>query len=203
MNPTCTRLAAGLAAVAAVAVLSACSTATDTKSDSASASTSASGSAQNAAAHNSDDVMFAQMMIPHHQQAIELGAMAPQHTTNAELITLAGEIMKQQQPEINTLKTNLVEWGLNPDDPTAMHAGHMAGMVDDATLAKLKTLQGVEFDKLWLQSMISHHQGAIDMSQTEVSQGQNADMTALARDIITAQQTEIDQMKKMLAAAGG
>lgn len=199
-----TRLAAGLAAAAATAaMLSACSTATDTKSDSAASSASASGSAQSGAAHNSDDVMFAQMMIPHHQQAVELGAMVPQHTNNAELIKLAGEIMKQQQPEINIMKTQLVQWGVNPDDPTAVHAGQMTGMVDDATLAKLKTLQGAEFDKLWLQSMISHHQGAIDMAQTEVSKGGNADMMALARDIITAQQTEIDQMKKMLAAAGG
>jgi uncharacterized protein (DUF305 family) len=201
-----TRLAAGLAAAAATAaMLSACSTATDTKSDSAasSAAGSASASAQNGAAHNSEDVMFAQMMIPHHQQAVELGAMVPQHTNNADLIKLAGEIMKQQQPEINIMKTQLVQWGVNPDDPTGMHAGHMSGMVDEATLAKLKTLQGAEFDKLWLQSMISHHQGAIDMAQTEVSKGGNADMMALARDIITAQQTEIDQMKKMLAAAGG
>ena len=149
------------------------------------------------------DVMFVQEMIPHHQQAVELGAMVPQHTSNADLITLAGEIMKQQQPEINVMKTQLVQWGVNPDDPTSIHAGHMNGMVDDATLAKLKTLQGAEFDKLWLQSMISHHQGAIEMSETEVSKGQSSDMTALARDIITAQQTEIDQMKKMLAAAGG
>lgn len=200
MTRTSTRFTAGLAAAAAIVALSSCSTATkDATTDAAS---SAVAGASDAAAHNSDDVMFAQMMIPHHEQAVELAAMAPQHTTNAELIKLAAQILKAQQPEINTMKTDLVEWGVNPDDPTA-HSGHMSGMVDEATMAKLKTLQGAEFDKLWLQSMISHHEGAIAMAKPEVADGKNAGMKELAQNVIAGQQTEIDQMKKMLAAAGG
>ena len=77
-------------------MLSACSTATDTKSDSAASSTGA--SAQQSAAHNSDDVMFARMMIPHHEQAVELAAMVPQHTNNADVINLAAEIPKRSSP---------------------------------------------------------------------------------------------------------
>ena len=205
MTSTRTRIAAGLAATVTVPclmfALSSCSTATKEK-EAALASSSASASASDAAAHNSDDVMFAQMMIPHHEQAVELAAMVPQHTTNADLIKLAGEILKQQQPEINIMKTDLVGWGVNPDDPTG-HSSHMSGMVDDATVAKLKTLQGNDFDKLWLQSMISHHEGAISMAKPEVANGKNADLKELAQGIITGQQEEIDQMKKMLAAAGG
>jgi len=202
MTRTSTRIAAGLAAAAAIVALSSCSTATkDATKDAASASSTVSGSSDSAA-HNSDDVMFAQMMIPHHEQAVELAAMAPQHTSNAELIKLASDILKAQQPEINTMKTDLVEWGVNPDDPTG-HSGHMTGMVDDATMAKLKALQGAEFDKLWLQSMISHHEGAIAMAKPEIADGKNAGMKELAQAIVSAQQAEIDQMKKMLAAAGG
>ena len=199
MTRTSTRFAAGLAAAAAIFALSACSTATDTK-DKAAASSSA--AAEQGTAHNSDDVMFAQMMIPHHEQAVELSAMAPQHTNNTELIKLSGEVLKQQQPEINTMKADLIEWGVNPDDPTA-RGGHMTGMVDEATLAKLKTLQGAEFDKLWLQSMISHHEGAIEMAKSEIANGKNPDIKALADAIVSGQQTQIDQMKKMLTAAGG
>ncbi len=150
--------------------------------------------------------MFAQMMIPHHQQAVELGAMAPQHTTNAELIKLAGEILKQQQPEINTMKTLLAQWGVDPEAAPHQsgHAGMvMQGMVSDDTMVKLTTLNGADFDKLWLQSMISHHQGAIEMAKTEAADGTSPEMVSLAKSIVTGQQDEITQMQKMLAAAGG
>ena len=202
MNRTRTRLTVGLAAAAtaAAAVLSACSTAADTKSDSAASSTGA--SAPKSAAHNSDDVMFARMMIPHHEQAVELAAMVPQHTNNADVINLAAEILKAQQPEINVMKTQLVQWGVNGDESNE-HDAHMSRMVDEATMAKLKTLQGAPFDKLWLETMIRHHKGAIEMAQNEIANGENADMIALAGDIVAGQQAEIDKMKAMLAAAGG
>jgi hypothetical protein len=71
--------------------------------------------------------------------------------------------------------------------------GHgMQGMVDDATMAKLKSLKGPEFDTLWLQAMIGHHQGAIDMAKAEIAKGQSADMTAMAKTMVTAQQAEIN-----------
>ena len=62
----------------------------------------------------------------------------------------------------------------------------------------MRSLKGAEFDTLWLQSMISHHQGAIEMAKTEIANGENADMIAMAKNIVTAQQAEIDQMKQML-----
>ena len=89
------------------------------------------------AAHNADDIMFAQMMIPHHQQAVELAALAPEHTTNQAVLKLASTISAEQQPEINAMKALLLQWDV---DPNAMgdHGGMgMAGMVDDATKAKL------------------------------------------------------------------
>jgi uncharacterized protein (DUF305 family) len=139
-------------------------------------------------------------MIPHHEQAVELSAMVPDRSTNAELITLAQQISAAQQPEINVMKVFLVQWNENPETNSG-HAGHgntMQGMVDAATMTKLQSLQGAEFDKLWLESMISHHQGAIEMAKAEVANGQNVDVKSMAQTMVDTQQSEIGQMKQML-----
>ena len=74
----------------------------------------------------------------------------------------------------------------------------MQGMVDDATMARLQTLKGEEFDNLWLESMISHHQGAIEMAKAELANGQNVDVKGMAQTMVDTQQGEIGQMKQML-----
>ena len=74
----------------------------------------------------------------------------------------------------------------------------MQGMVDDATMTKLESLNGSEFDTLWLQSMISHHEGAIEMARAEITNGKNVDAKGLAQTIVDTQQAEIGQMKQML-----
>ena len=94
----------------------------------------------------------------------------------------------------------LVQWNENPDTDSG-HAGHgspMQGMVDPATVTKLQSLNGAEFDKLWLESMISHHQGAIEMAKAEIANGDNVDAKALAKNIVDTQEAEIGQMKQML-----
>ena len=152
------------------------------------------------AGYNADDVAFATNMVLHHQQAIELSALVPDRSTNPQLIALAQQISAAQQPEINVMKVFLVQWNENPDTNSG-HAGHgnaMQGMVDEATMSKLKSLNGAEFDKLWLESMISHHQGAIEMAKAEIANGDNADAKSLAQDIVTTQEAEIGQMKQML-----
>ena len=136
------------------------------------------------AGYNADDVAFATNMIPHHQQAVELSAMVPDRSTNAELVALAQQISAAQQPEINVMKVFLVQWNENPDTNSG-HAGHgstMQGMVDAATMTKLESLNGAEFDKLWLESMISHHQGAIEMAKAEIANGDNVDAKTLANE---------------------
>lgn len=203
MTSTTTRLAAGLAALATVAVLPACGTAT--KEDVGARGSSAPASAQ-VAVHNADDVMFAQLMIPHHQQAIELSALVPERSTNPDVVALAATIAAGQQPEIDTMRALLVQWDVNPDGMShpGGHAGMpMQGMVDAATLNRLESLNGPGFDRLWLQLMIDHHQGAIVMSTPEVGNGENPDMTVLARTIIDTQQAEINEMKQILAGVVG
>jgi len=152
------------------------------------------------AGYNADDVAFAANMIPHHQQAVDLSAMVPDRCTNAGLVALADQISAAQQPEINVMKVFLVQWNENPDTNSG-HAGHGSttqGMVDAATMTKLESLSGEEFDKLWLASMISHHQGAIEMAKAEVANGDNVDAKTVANNIVTTQEAEIGQMKQML-----
>ncbi len=201
MNTIRIRITAALAGAAAIVALSSCSTAT--KEDN-SAQTSTVAGAQ--AAHDTDDVMFAQMMIPHHQQAVELATLVPDRSTNPAVVKLAGAISAQQQPEIDTMRAALKQWGVNPDEMAhgSGHAGMtMQGMVDDSTMIKLEALKGPEFDALWLKSMISHHQGAIAMADVEIKDGENAEMVALAKNIVSAQQAEIGQMNTMLAGVQG
>ena len=202
MTKTSTRIAAALAGAAVVAALASCGTATEKATNPGAGEVAASSAAQ-AATHNSDDVMFAQMMIPHHQQAVELSALVPGRSSDPSLITLADAIAGQQQPEIDTMKAALQQWGVDPEKPAhgSGHAGMaMQGMVDDATIVKLEALKGSAFDELWLKSMIGHHAGAIAMAKSEIVDGKNPEMIALANNIVAAQQTEIDQMNSMLAA---
>ena len=190
---------AALAALTAALFLSSCSTsASDSHADHP--QTDQPVITGQPAGYNADDVAFATNMIPHHQQAVDLSAMVPDRCTNAGLVALADQISAAQQPEINVMKVFLVQWNENPDTNSG-HAGHGSttqGMVDAATMTKLESLSGEEFDELWLASMISHHQGAIEMAKAEVANGDNVDAKTLANNIVTTQEAEIGQMKQML-----
>jgi uncharacterized protein (DUF305 family) len=157
------------------------------------------------AGYNSADVTFATTMVPHHQQAIEMSTMAVERSIDPELIALANQIIATQQPEVNILNVFLVQWNENPENRTG--GGDVAedtpepsvpGMVDDATIAKLESLRGPEFDRLWLQSMISHHQGAVAMAKSEIADGKNVDAIAVAETIVAGQDAQIGQMTRML-----
>jgi uncharacterized protein (DUF305 family) len=199
MTPLSRRVAAGLAAVAAAVFLSSCSSpASDGHSGHEHADEPV--ITGQPAGYNADDVAFATNMIPHHQQAVELSGLVPDRSTNAEVVALAQQISAEQQPEINVMKVFLVQWNENPDTNSG-HAGHgntMQGMVDAATMTRLESLNGAEFDKLWLESMISHHQGAIEMAKAEIANGDNVDAKTLATNVVTTQEAEIGQMKQML-----
>ena len=206
VTPLHRRAVALLAASAAAISLSACgSTATKDQGSGASSAGQSAVPAQSTA-HNTDDVLFAQLMIPHHEQAVVLAAMVPDRSTNTDVRALAAKISAAQQPEITTMRDQLKAWGINPAEMPheSGHAGMaMQGMVDDDTILKLQGLSGADFDTLWLQSMSAHHQGAIEMAKVEAEAGKNPEMIALARSTITTQQDEIDQMQQMLQSIGG
>ncbi|QOW37774.1 DUF305 domain-containing protein [Nocardia seriolae] len=145
---------------------------------------------------NDADVTFLDMMYPHHAQAVEMAKLVPSRSQNQQLITLAKAVEQAQSPEMQQITTLLASFG-KPAPSTQM--GHdMPGMMSMDQMTKLQGMSGAEFDKLWMQMMIQHHQGAITMANTELAQGSNADAKALAQSIVTAQQQEIAQMNTML-----
>ena len=155
-------------------LLSGCATATQSNSE-----------------YSADDISFAEMMIPHHEQAIEMSDIALLNTTNPDLLELAREIKSAQSPEIEVMKG----WdGVK----TSTHAGHMMdGMLSEKELSELREAKGKEFDALFLEGMIKHHEGAIEMAQA-VMNSKNKAVADLATSIIKTQELEISTMKELL-----
>jgi uncharacterized protein (DUF305 family) len=145
--------------------------------------------------HNQADVVFLQNMIPHHQQAIMMSQMALTHATTPKVKDLAARIQAAQNPEIQQMRSLLAAWGV-PANPGGM--GPMGGMMGGAGGMGPGMMNGTTFDRTFLQNMIVHHQGAIDMSQTELAQGSNPDTRQLAQKIINTQQAEIKEMQTLL-----
>ena len=141
------------------------------------------------------DIMFLQMMIPHHQQAIDMSNLAIQVSENEELLTLAKVIAKDQAAEIVQMKSWLKDAGASVDPGHSMSG--MGGMLTSEEYAALEKASGTDFDKLWLTGMTKHHDGAIHMT-TMISDDQNAEIKSFGEAIVKAQSAQIDQMKLML-----
>src|SRR5271165_7386485 len=146
--------------------------------------------------HDADDVAFAQNMIPHHHQAVDMAAMVPTHTADQTMHEIAVNIAADQQAEIKALNALLTRWGAAGG---GMSMGGMAGMVDQATMNRLNSLAGPDFDQLWLTAMISHHRGAVTMAQAEIGHGEDPDAIHMASLIVNAQQREIAYMTHLLS----
>lgn len=155
-----------------------------------------------AASHNAQDVSFAQGMIPHHRQALEMAELAAGRASSAEVKDLAARVEKAQDLEIRTMSGWLKSWG---EEAAGMgmgmdHGSHsgMPGMMGDTDMAKLEAASGKAFDTLFLTLMVEHHEGAVDMATTEKAKGRYAAATAMADDIVAAQTAEIDEMNQLL-----
>lgn len=151
---------------------------------------------------NDADVTFAQSMIPHHEQAVEMATMAQERASGTEVKQFAEKIEAAQGPEIDTMTRWLEDWGqeVSPDSEGEMdHSdGDMSGMMSDADMESLGTASGAEFDQMFLEMMIEHHTGAIEMAKTEQQDGENPDAIALAEKIEADQTAEIAQMEDLL-----
>lgn len=194
-------VAAVLAAVVAVVGLVACDSSAPSSGQAGPTSTDTPVITGEPAGFNAADVTFAQQVIDHHRQAVQLAELVPQRSTNKDLAALATRIAGEQQSEINTLNVFLVQWNEQPKLGQADAGGpdqNLPGMVDPATATRLESLRGADFDRLWLQSMITHHQGAIEMARAEIADGENVDALAMARTMVSTQQAEIGQMNTML-----
>lgn len=155
-----------------------------------------------AASHNEADVAFATGMIPHHQQALEMAEVAAERSADPKVKDLANRIEKAQDPEIEQMSGWLRDWGQPVPTPGGGHAGHsgMPGMMSDAEMGSLMKASGADFDRMFLEMMIRHHEGAIEMAKEEQDKGANAEAKQLAGSIATSQSAEIEEMRDLLAA---
>ena len=163
------------------------------------------GSAATAGAEFNDaDVEFAQSMIAHHEQAIEMAEIAedPARQAGAEVVALAGRIKAAQDPEIELMTGWLEAWGqpVQMDTSDGHDMSEMTGMMSAEDMDALGTETGAEFDDMWLTMMVEHHEGAIDMATAIQADGASPDVKNLAGQIVAAQQAEVDEMNQLLDA---
>ncbi|WP_187365251.1 DUF305 domain-containing protein [Cellulosimicrobium cellulans] len=173
-----------------------------------------------AAPEGSVDAGFARDMQAHHAQAVDLAVLVRDRSTDEEVRTVALDILLTQQNQIGQMAGWLSTWGLPAaaSDPpmawmTGSEHGHgaaaadgyaaMPGWVSRADLARLTAATGVEADRLFLQLMIPHHQGGVEMAEYAVEHAQRPQVVALARNIVTSQERELTALQDMLDARGG
>jgi len=166
-------------------------------------------------AHNDADTMFAQMMIPHHQQAVQMSEiMLAKDDLDPQIHELANKIVAAQGPETERLEQMLQTWG----EPTSAESGGMnhgstnhgsesssgmAGMMTEEDMDQLEAAEGNEASELFLTQMTAHHRGAIDMARKEVANGQNPQAIAMAERVIEDQEAEIAEMDTLLQQLQG
>lgn len=200
------RIPASIAAVVVPLSLLAAACGDDEGSDDAASSEDQTTTSQAAEEHNPADVEFARMMIPHHREAVEMAELAPDRAEDPFIRDIAQRIQDAQDPEIEQMTGWLEGWG--EEVPAETDGGHdmgdateaggsMSGMMDELTAAS-----GSEFDRLFAEVMIEHHQGAIDMANQEIANGQFPEAIDLAEAIVEAQQAEITELEDFLNQAG-
>lgn len=176
---------------------------------------------QGSTAHNAADVAFLTQMIAHHQEAVEMSDLVlaePAATSggDAGVRVIAQQIRDAQAPEVGQMKAWLKEWGAVPESDSSTDGmegmdgmdmsgespseSGMNGMMTEDQSKQLSTASGADLDRLYLELMITHHEGAIEMAQTELKEGKNPATLKLAQGVINTQQAEIEQMQALLTA---
>ncbi len=167
-----------------------------------STASSSDSSPSTAVQFNDADATFVQEMLPHHKQAVEMSNTLLQKSgVSAETTVLAKQIKAAQQPEITTMEGWLKDWGKSADPGMGGmdHGGMGGGMATDAEMKKFAQADGASAEKMYLEMMTKHHQGAITMAETEIKNGQNPNAVQLANTVASSQQAEIDTMLKLMA----
>ncbi|CCG04780.1 conserved exported protein of unknown function [Blastococcus saxobsidens DD2] len=195
------RIAGGL--LAGAVLLGGCSSAVDDTA--AESNTSADSSATVSEQFNDADVAFAQGMIPHHEGALVMAEMALKRASDPRVLDLAECIQAGQGPEIDLMTGWLEAWGepVESGGMGGMDHGSGGGMDHDLEGMGDMPAAGPDFDVMWLQSMIEHHDGAVIMSQIEIDDGASEGAIDLARRIVETQNDEINEMQQLLNELGG
>jgi uncharacterized protein (DUF305 family) len=208
-NTSARRLAALVCVTALGATLVACAD----DSDSGDSNASDTQMAANGDVFNQADVEFATSMIPHHAQAIEMVTLTDRRPLDPAVQQLANQIRDAQVPEVETMTDWLTSWGKEVPETSIDHAnaGHdmgdmpsmdsdLPGMMSAEDMETLRNASDEEFQDMWLDMMVEHHQGAIEIAETEQSEGTYPDARSLAESIETSQQAEIDQIEELLGS---
>ncbi|UDY24013.1 DUF305 domain-containing protein [Nocardioides sp. Kera G14] len=158
--------------------------------------------------HNEADVSFATEMIQHHKQALDMVEMTSGRQLDPAVRTLADDIKAAQAPEIQTMNGWLSSWGTSTPSASASHdmgdmgdMESMPGMMTDDEMSSLEKAPDADFQKMWLQMMVKHHQGAVQMAQTEQNGGEYQPAVDLAGKIIADQNKEIATMTQLIASS--
>ncbi len=207
IRTTSTGLVLTAGGLALTAILAACGGASSGSStDGAGGHSGMTGSSAASAAptgSRAGDVAFAQQMIPHHQQAVEMADLALTCAQSPQIKTLATAIKKAQDPEIATMTDWLTRWkaplAMSGDMGGMDMGGSGTGMMSDTDMASLGAARGAAFDKMWLAMMVAHHTGAVAMAQQVLAATKDAQVKALADAIVKGQTAEIATMQQILA----
>ncbi|MBE1486929.1 DUF305 domain-containing protein [Plantactinospora soyae] len=148
--------------------------------------------------HNSADVLFVQMMVPHHEQALQMAALVPTRAGGTGVISVADRIRASQQPEVEVLRSWLRDRSLPPDVESGHEHHTMHGMQSPAAIAALTSATGTAFDRMFIEMMSAHHQGAIQMAQAVLTAGVDPQIRELARNIAFEQAVEINRMREVI-----
>lgn len=204
---TTTTVAGAVTALVAALTLTACGSSGTPSGASAPPPGPASAAPAASTQHNDADVAFVQGMIPHHAQAVQMSRMATDRASDARVEQLAGRIERAQAPEMAQMRGFLTAWGApeapgggmsGMDDGQTGHGGMGGGMMSEQQMQQLGQARGAAFDRMFLQQMIQHHEGAVQMAGAELRSGQSPEAKALAQRIIDSQQAEIGEMKQIL-----
>lgn len=148
--------------------------------------------------HNSQDVMFAQMMVPHHTEAIDMSnTLLAKTGVDTRVTALATDIKNAQQPEIDTMNGWLSAWGETKE--ASGSAMDMSGSMSASDMQALADADGPTASKLFLQQMVEHHKSAIDMAKTEMTSGKYGAAVAMAKSIVSSQTEQVNTMQTLEA----
>lgn len=169
---------------------------------------SAAPSAESGGEFNDADAMFVTMMLPHHEQAVDVSELIlAKDGVDEEVVSLAEEIRDAQQPEIEQMEELLEDWELDDDDADTDEGeadddtGDADGMMSEADIDALEDADAATAQRLYLEGMIAHHEGAVDMAKAEIDEGINPDALALAQTIVDTQTAEIESMEKLVSGS--
>ena len=187
-----------ISAAAAIVVLAGCANDSSTSGIPMEHGSANASAGPSASAFNDTDIMFVQVMLPHHDQAVSMSdLLLAKRGVNPEVAALARKIKDTQQAEIDTMNGWFDAMG-RPRVEEGTHHGGLDGMLDEHEMQQLDQANSGDGQRLFLEAMIKHHTGAIKMANLETAAGQHPGAVDLAKNIATTQQQEIDVMTDLL-----